>query len=53
MVDDEAFMRTVLGGTIKHIGFTDVSEVRDAKSALAILNAKPFDVFSVTGKCRA
>ncbi|MCK5334518.1 MAG: response regulator [Gammaproteobacteria bacterium] len=44
VVDDEAFMRTVLGGTIKHIGFTDVSEVRDAKSALAILNAKPFDV---------
>lgn len=44
IVDDEAFMRSVLSGIVKHMGFTDVSEARDAKSALEMLSAKPFDV---------
>ena len=44
IVDDEPFMRTVLNGIIKHIGFLNVSEARDGKSALAMLKAKSFDV---------
>ena len=44
IVDDESFMRTVLGGIIKHLGFLGVSEARDGKSALDMLRAKPFDV---------
>jgi len=44
IVDDESFMRTVLGGIIKHMGFLGVSEARDGKSALEILRARPFDI---------
>jgi len=44
IVDDESFMRTVLSGIIKHMGFMGVSEARDGKSALDMLKAKPFDV---------
>lgn len=44
IVDDESFMRTVLSGIIKHLGFRSVSEARDGKSALEMLKAKPFDV---------
>lgn len=44
IVDDESFMRTVLNGMIKHIGFKSVSEARDGKSALEMLKAKGFDV---------
>jgi len=44
IVDDESFMRTVLGGIIKHMGFLGVSEARDGKSALEMLRAKPFDI---------
>jgi len=44
IVDDEAFMRSVLSGIVKHLGFLGVSEARDGKSALDMLNSKPFDV---------
>jgi len=44
IVDDESFMRTVLSGIIKHMGFMGVSEARDGKSALDMLKAKSFDV---------
>lgn len=44
IVDDESFMRSVLSGIVKHLGFYGVSEARDGKSALEMLKAKPFDV---------
>jgi len=44
VVDDESFMRTVLNGIIKHLGFRHVSEARDGKSAYEMLKNKPFDV---------
>lgn len=44
IVDDESFMRTVLGGIIKHLGFIGVSEARDGKTALNILKENSFDV---------
>lgn len=44
IVDDEPFMRTLLGSTIKHIGFKDISEAKDANSALTMLSSKPFDI---------
>lgn len=44
VVDDEAVMRSFLTGIIKRIGFKSVSAARDAKSALDMISAKPFDV---------
>jgi len=44
IVDDESFMRTVLNGIVKHIGFKAVSEARDGKAALDMLKVKSFDV---------
>lgn len=44
IVDDESFMRTVLSGIIKHMGFIGVSEARDGKAALEMLRAKSFDI---------
>ena len=44
IVDDESFMRSVLSGIVKHLGFLGVSEARDGRSALEMLKAKPFDI---------
>ncbi|MDH5394341.1 MAG: response regulator, partial [Gammaproteobacteria bacterium] len=44
IVDDEALMRSFLSAIVKRIGFKRVTEARDGKSALEMIDAESFDV---------
>lgn len=44
IVDDSALMRQMVKSSVHSVGITDVTEARDGKAALALLEIKKFDI---------